>query len=91
MIALTRAGCARTTPPLKGGPPLLAGTHTDLPAHTQTCRRTHRAPTNRHQLFSRNQTFFGMKMQFFGAKKYFIFRKKRFIVFIPPFFWGSKL
>jgi hypothetical protein len=27
---------ARTTPPLKGGPPLLAGTHIDMPAHTQT-------------------------------------------------------
>jgi hypothetical protein len=36
--------CARTTPLLKGGPPLLAGTHTDLPAHTQTCRHTHRPP-----------------------------------------------
>jgi kynurenine formamidase len=34
-------------PPLKGGLPLLAGTHTDLPAHTQTYRRTHR-PTGAH-------------------------------------------
>jgi hypothetical protein len=29
-------------PPLKGGPPLLAGTHIDTPAHTQTCRHTHK-------------------------------------------------
>jgi hypothetical protein len=35
--------CARTIPPLKGGLPLLAGTHTDLQAHTQTCRRTHKS------------------------------------------------
>jgi hypothetical protein len=32
--------CVREPPPrLKGVPPLLAGAHTDMPAHTQTCRR----------------------------------------------------
>jgi hypothetical protein len=39
--------CANHPPPLKGGPLLLAGTHTDLPVHTQTCRRTHR-PAGAH-------------------------------------------
>jgi hypothetical protein len=57
-------GCLRhePPPPLKGGPPLLAGTHTDLPAHTQTPRRNTSALVFHHQKkrarrFGRPRTF----------------------------------